>query len=50
MNRVVAVVLGVQLLIQLLWGLILWAALYAVGSPLGLMRCTVVGAGRRFST
>ncbi|GAA3689844.1 hypothetical protein GCM10022399_01910 [Terrabacter ginsenosidimutans] len=34
--------LGVQLLIQLLWGLILWAALYSVGSPLGLMRCTVV--------
>ena len=33
---------GTQLLIQLMWGLILWASLYAVGSPLGLMPCTVV--------
>ena len=33
---------GSQLLIQLMWGLILWAALYAVGSPLGLMPCVVV--------
>jgi uncharacterized protein (TIRG00374 family) len=33
---------GTQLLIQLLWGVILWAALYAVGSPIGLMSCTVV--------
>ena len=33
---------GTQLLVQLTWGLILWAALYAVGSPLGLMPCTVV--------
>ena len=33
---------GTQLLIQLMWGLILWASLYAVGSPIGLMPCTVV--------
>jgi uncharacterized protein (TIRG00374 family) len=33
---------GSQLLIQLMWGLILWAALYAVRSPLGLMPCVVV--------
>jgi uncharacterized membrane protein YbhN (UPF0104 family)/tRNA A-37 threonylcarbamoyl transferase component Bud32 len=33
---------GSQLLIQLMWGLVLWAALYALGSPIGLMPCTVV--------
>ena len=33
---------GTQVLIQLMWGLILWAGLYAVGSPLGLMACTLV--------
>jgi uncharacterized protein (TIRG00374 family) len=33
---------GVQLLIQLGWGLILSAALYAVGAPLDLVPCTVV--------
>ncbi|WP_404388675.1 lysylphosphatidylglycerol synthase domain-containing protein [Humibacillus xanthopallidus] len=33
---------GTQLLIQLMWGLILWASLAAVGSPLGLLSCTVV--------
>ena len=33
---------GTQLLIQLLWGLILWAGLYAVGSPVGLMSCALV--------
>ncbi|WP_185749130.1 lysylphosphatidylglycerol synthase domain-containing protein [Humibacillus xanthopallidus] len=33
---------GVQLIIQLAWGLMLSAALYAVGSPLDLLPCTVV--------
>lgn len=33
---------GTQLVIQLLWGLILWAALYAVGSRLSLIACLVV--------
>ncbi|WP_141820320.1 lysylphosphatidylglycerol synthase domain-containing protein [Humibacillus xanthopallidus] len=33
---------GVQLVIQLAWGLMLSAALYAVGSPLDLLPCTVV--------
>src|SRR4051794_25172556 len=33
---------GTQLLIQLTWGLILWASLYAVGSPISLVSCTVV--------
>jgi uncharacterized membrane protein YbhN (UPF0104 family) len=33
---------GTQLLIQFLWGVILWASLQAVGSPIDLMSCTVV--------
>ncbi len=33
---------GSQLLVQVLWGLILWAALYALGSRLNLISCTVV--------
>lgn len=33
---------GVQLLIQLAWGLMLSASLYAVGTPLDLVPCTVV--------
>jgi uncharacterized protein (TIRG00374 family) len=33
---------GTQLGIQLLWGLTLWASLSAMGSPIGLMPCTVV--------
>jgi uncharacterized protein (TIRG00374 family) len=33
---------GTQLMIQLMWGLILWTSLYAVGSPVGLMACTLV--------
>ena len=33
---------GSQLLVQVLWGLILWLALYAMGTRLSLVSCTVV--------